>query len=38
MTIYGIKINKQGEETITLIEELLKKNAESKFLRKYLVF
>lgn len=38
MTIFGIKVNKQGKEEVTLIDELIRKDAERKFLRKYLVF
>jgi hypothetical protein len=37
ITIFGIKQGKEGEEVV-LIEELIKKDAEKKFLRKYLVF
>lgn len=38
MTIFGIKTNKQGKEEVTRIDELIKKDAEIKFLRNYLVF
>ena len=38
MTIYGLKKNKNGDEKITLIDELVKKGAEKRFLKNYLVF
>ena len=37
-TIFGLKTGKNGEEQATLIDELVRKDAEKKFLRKYLVF
>lgn len=38
MTIYGLKKGKNGQQTITLIDEVIKTDAEKNFLKKYLVF
>jgi hypothetical protein len=38
MTIYGLKTDKSGEEKVTLIDELMSRNSERKFLRRFLVF
>lgn len=38
MTIYGLKKKQNGQETITLISQLIKKDSQRKFLNKYLVF
>ena len=37
MTIFGLK-DVKGEEKVTMIDELIKKDSEKKFLQKYLVF
>ena len=38
MTIYGIRKAAKGQEKIIKIEDLIKKNAEEKFLKKYIIF
>ena len=39
MTIYGLTIDKKtNKEKVTKIDDLVKKDAERRFLRKYLVF
>lgn len=39
MTIYGLTIDKKtNKEKATKIDDLVKKDAEKRFLRKYLVF
>lgn len=39
MTIYGLTIDKKtNKEKVTKIDDLVKNNAEKRFLRKYLVF
>lgn len=39
MTIYGLIVDKKtGKQKVTKIEDLIKKDAEKRFLRKYLVF
>lgn len=37
MTIYGIR-QKDGKEKIVKIEDLIKKDAQQKFLKKYIIF
>lgn len=38
MTIYGIRKAAKGQEKIIKIGDLIKKNAEEKFLKKYIIF
>jgi hypothetical protein len=38
MTIFGLETDKEGKENVIKIDELIKKSAERRFLKKYLVF